>query len=375
LCVSLFSNASEPVPQGVTEAVRVERWLASVEKHEPGKADEAARGIAEWTNAELLTTINALKRTSLANDVLKRGAVLHLDIALLFRGRATGPLFRSPRGDPPLTFTVLDGRAIGLASTSARPQLEFARALLDEVKPAPASDMEVRLWYIATALALAREYELAEAVIHLRIARGLFPDDADLLVASGCVYEVFAAPRFQTVVRGVAGRGQIPAVGSERQNLVAAEKMFRQALKLHPELGEARLRLGRMLGLLGRHKEAIAELQRVVAAKLDPMASYYALLFLGREEEVLGRAESARGYFERAAKLFPNAQSPYLALSRLAFHDGDTRRAERAVQQVMALSTEEQERFDPWWLYFAGQGRYAESLLTRLYQVARTVPR
>ena len=52
-------------------------------------------------------------------------------------------------------------------------------------------------------------------------------------------------------------------------------------------------------------------------------------------------------------------------------HDGDTRRAERALQPVFDLPRDESERFDPWWMYFGGQSRFADGFLKGLYDRVR----
>jgi hypothetical protein len=116
------------------------------------------------------------------------------------------------------------------------------------------------------------------------------------------------------------------------------------------------------------------ELQQASRSETDPTLSYYTLLLLGREEETLGRTEDARRSFERASALFPAAQSPLLALARLSFHDGEPRRAQAALDRIFALSDEESRRFDPWWDYYSGVGRFHEPLLEQLYDLVQKEP-
>jgi hypothetical protein len=59
-------------------------------------------------------------------------------------------------------------------------------------------------WYRAVSAMLARVHNHADAVVHLRRARELFPLDADILFDSGCLYETFAAPPIQAVVQSTA---------------------------------------------------------------------------------------------------------------------------------------------------------------------------
>jgi hypothetical protein len=76
----------------------------------------------------------------------------------------------------------------------------------------------------------------------------------------------------------------------------------------------------------------------------------YLSLFLGHELSTVGHTNEARQQFERAAKLFPNAQSPLLALSRLALASGDSPGSLLAIQQVFALPAAD-PLSDPWWNY------------------------
>ena len=93
---------------------------------------------------------------------------------------------------------------------------------------------------------------------------------------------------------------------------------------------------------------------------------YYGNLFLGAAEEELGHRDAARLAYEQAAALYPDAQSPLVALSRLARRYGDRPGALRAIQRVFALSSDANERNDPWWTYNVAQARNADALLEEL---------
>jgi transposase len=121
-----------------------------------------------------------------------------------------------------------------------------------------------------------------------------------------------------------------------------------------------------VLGLQGRHEEAYGELQRVEAAGGGALLRYYGALFLGAEEDALGHVDRAGDAFRTASALYPKAQSPYFALSRLAWRTGDRAGALGAIQPVLTFSADEDGREDPWWLYYDGTSREAEALLVRL---------
>ena len=154
-------------------------------------------------------------------------------------------------------------------------------------------------------------------------------------------------------------------VDSARLELRRAESFFRGALSRDPAHAEARLRLGRALGQLDRHADAASELRAASESLADAQQRYYSDLFLGAEEEALGRFEAARAAYGRARQGYPRAQSPYLALSQLARRMGDRAGALRATQEMFDLSTDP-ARNDPWWSYFVVGARNAEDWLDEL---------
>jgi len=227
-----------------------------------------------------------------------------------------------------------------------------------------------RLWYLASAAEFARRKDFAELEVHLEHARQTVPNDPEILLASGWVHESFAAPASQAAARQ---RSSI-AVGTRNAHLRRAEGYFRDALARNPELAEARLRLGRVLGLQNRHEDALVELLRALELAEDRTQSYYALLFLGRSEEALGRLEAARRRFERASALYPIAQSPRLALSRLAVERGDEQAAQRVLDEAIDPPGAHADG-DPWWVYDLGPGRYAERARLPLHLALHEEPR
>jgi tetratricopeptide (TPR) repeat protein len=297
--------------------------------------------------------------------------VLHLDIAFHGSPRVTGPLFTSypstgPRGPSATTLLVLDGREEGRGATETH--LEFARALLKELSPEARTEEFVRLWYDAVATQLAAARNFAELLVHLDHASRLFQSDPEIMFASGFLHETFAAPRLQAVVGAASGTGTFPGIGSVGHNLSEAEHYFRRAVSALPGFGEARLHLGRVLGLQGKHKLAVPELERALEDAEDSAQTYYALLFLGREEEMLGRREASSRHFERAAALFPSAQAPQLALSRLALERGNERGAQEILNRSLTAREGAASAMDPWWDYETTPGRHADRKLARMYR-------
>jgi tetratricopeptide (TPR) repeat protein len=201
------------------------------------------------------------------------------------------------------------------------------------------------------------------------MARGieLFPDAADLLFLGGTLHERFASPQLQGLARSARlPDGMTFGIDSVRSELRSAEALFARTLAIDPGHVEARLRHGRVLGLLDRHAEARTELMRTLPDLVDPPLRYLAELFLGAEADALGDRDEAKAAYTRAAGLFPRAQSPRLALSLMAMHGGD-RRASPAIRPVHDLPVEPDDRDDPWWAYHVVQTRETDLWLNRLY--------
>ena len=165
-------------------------------------------------------------------------------------------------------------------------------------------------------------------------------------------------------------RSEIMQVGTPLQELALAERDLRRALAIEPGLVEARIRLAHVLSAEGQAPEAVAQARTAVETPLAPFLDYYATMVLGRAEQDIGRHAEARTAFERAARRLPAAQSPRVALSRLALADG---RSVDGVAAMIATSGPEAKRHagDPWWWDFRLHEPDAKALLTAFRTQAR----
>jgi tetratricopeptide (TPR) repeat protein len=412
--ILVLAAAVQPPP--ADSLTRLTTWLEAVERHEPGTADAPARSIGAWLQTglrefavDLVIFLDALdeahginpRRRSMPvpgrrfpqavmnrirglaqnvakrdnwDQLLKRAALLHADIAMLVPLERTPVSPSSLQPDPrrrrrgPAAHILVqtdDGLAVGLEHGTLH--WDIGRAVLDSTSAAPARDEMVRAWYRATAAHLLREEQFAYALPHLRAALRLLVNDARLLFYAGALHETFAGPLAQAASRALESRADVRSdVESVETELERAEEFYRGALAADPAFAEARLRRGRVLGLLGRHKEALSELRQSLPQLGDKQLVYYAELFAGREEAGLGHREAAREHFERAAALYPRAQSPKLALGLLARAYGDRPTALHAMKEVFALPPYEEEREDPWWTYHKAHVRDADALLDQL---------
>jgi tetratricopeptide (TPR) repeat protein len=205
---------------------------------------------------------------------------------------------------------------------------------------------------------------------HAQFVRALelFPNDPEILFFVATAHEGSAGVRTQAVMRSLKGPRDVSFdVQDEGAELRRAEQLYKRALEHNPTLIEARIRLGRVLGLRGRHKEAVEQL-RLGLTTDAPLLQFYAHLFLGAEFEALGNGPEARQSYERATALQPTAQSPLFGLSRAAERAGDTVAAREAIARVLKLSENEFERADPWWVYEVVQARALDRLLADLHQ-------
>lgn len=362
ICI-LLPAAAHPQPK--REALLAE-WRAAVASHKTGTLDDAAERIGTWSSADLRQVYAALQLQLRAHTVetdrlLILGAMLHADIAILSPRRAITIV----PGDRFVSQSV-DGRDSG--QQVREPGWEFSGQLLADVSRTPDLQFIVKLWFRATASHMLKYAHLADLGTHLDLARRLFPDDPDLMFDTGCFYESLASPRAQAAIADTfltSGRVRVE-VAPLGSTLEKADTWYSRVLAVAPGHQEARVHRGRVRILRGRARDAIADLAAVSNAVTEPYVKYNALLFLGGAYEALERTDEARKAYERAAALYIYAQSPRIALSRLATRRGDMPAAQRHIREVLRLAPDAPDRGDPFWSYYDGSGRVAAALMSSL---------
>lgn len=298
-------------------------------------------------------------RFATPDAILKRGVLLHTDVVTL--GLDAGePASGSRRpGFIPLRVYVDDGRLGGMSYAPAH--WELARLLAARIAATANAEHWVTDWYRATVAFLQRERQYGSE--HLRQAIKVVSADARLLLLAGAEHEALASPAVQTFLKsGATGSSVKLGAQSADRELVEAERLLRQALEIDDGLDEARIRLGRVLGLAGRHAAAAMELRAAAGTVSDPLLEYYASLFLGAQLNSLADQGGARRAFARAAELYPRARSAHLGLAQLAWRMADPLELSR--QLGILLDTEDPvAEIDPWFTYHSAQGRDAAALL------------
>jgi tetratricopeptide (TPR) repeat protein len=202
-------------------------------------------------------------------------------------------------------------------------------------------------------------------------AREQFPDDAMVLLALGSLEEVRATAVELNMAKQPEGVLRMPRAAWQRAaqkiRWDKAEVHFRAALKADPSLSEAHLRLGRVLRLRGKLKEAHQELETAASGARQsapvPMPAfgppmvmpYLSQMYLAEVIEEEGDAAGALAKYQDIVRQWPSCQSGLLALGRAYEARGDRQAALNAMQP---LFREQSKRacIDPWWAYNLGQG-------------------
>ena len=312
------------------------------------------------------------------NRVLARGAALHLDVALLVPPGIR--LSRSAESDDGrATLNVLDGRAQGVDYTSndhASVHRAVGERLIGSLTPGPTSLELARRWYRTTIAQFLFHEQYGSAAPMLLRAIRFMPDDATLLFYKGVLHETFASPRIQSVLQSI----EVPEVyrsevGPAQEELGLAQLFLTQSLGVNPDQPEVRVRYGRVLGLLGRPREALRELERALSdlpAETNRPLRYYALLFLGDQQRALGDREAARAAYEQAGRLYLRAQTPRLAVSQLERQFSNRPDAVETLRSVISRRVGRDRRDDPWWTYHAAHVTDVEAQIDELRQALVT---
>ena len=397
--VDIFAaGQAAPQPAAAPWLVGLSSWLEAVNEHRPGTVDMAARltgfsseGDLREARTDFLALVAICKRElgrsakpapvvyrdtpipfadlrevlgltddeaakGNANRVLLRAAILHADVAMLVIPLLPGRTGCSARA----SVLVRDGNRVGVGCIGFH--WTNGRMLLDAVRPDPSADQIVRLWYHATIAYLLETGDFANADLQIGHGRLLFPSDPAILFEHGYYHEGIASPLIQPAALE-SGADAYDA----KVHLDEANDLYRRAVKENPQFVEARVHHGCVLGLLGRHRDAAEELRIAAASAMGPQLRYYAELFLGHAEESLGNRVAARDHYRQASALYPQAQSPLLALALFARQSGDLAGTRDAMRQLLALGGARAEDADPWWVYYRWQNQGFEALFAELH--------
>ena len=370
ILVSVLSVGPTQTRAHQDELAIVRGWIADVLDHQPGVIDKPLLDIATQSPESLnivrrqIRDVLKVERVPVRNDILRRGALVHTDIALLLPERAAEYL--QTDADEPFIFDksgrlVVNRRDTGklvrsrdgeyVASEVENAHWSMARGLLHDIYPHPSADEFVQRWYRAFAAFFEESSLLGNAKYHRTRALEELPRDPMILFYAGAMHEAYASWGVQSIPMTRPGLTAALRLPSPQEEWSLAEPLLREAVKAGAP-AEARLRHARVLGRLGKHAEAAAMLRLLEPGLTDPRLKYFAALFLGSEEGALGEVNHARDAFERAAVLCPTAQAPLVAMADLFRRSGNRTAALAVLGRIQALPSDPAERVDPWVDYF-----------------------
>jgi tetratricopeptide (TPR) repeat protein len=304
-------------------------YLSILSEYTTGDADSAVIQMTALDRASVEMGAGQLPQRP-DEKLLLAAAAIHSEVALVLRPTESATLalsYQLTLARDIVQYGELHAKArhnaIALAGSGAQPlRTSFRRA-----------------WYIAAI----RHFEIwgrfAQADELLKHARELYPRDAQILLLDGIFDEAVASPRSA----GVSARAR-------RGHLSDAENKLRAALQADPASGESRLRLGRVLGQVGKLPEAGATLEPLADSR-DQRLAYLSRLFLGAI--AIESGDDARGarWYAAAAEAMPGAQSALVGRSELFYRAGDGPSA----ASVLPAALERGDVDDPWWRYVLGE--------------------
>jgi Flp pilus assembly protein TadD len=320
--------------------------LAAPPQRRPSAWDEAVNLYLAGEFARALEVVNRIDPADYEESVLGRKAVVL---------GAYKPPFRRARVKAVLAIdtelTIARG-AIVICAGEREPhprQLAdltrvgkpLALGALEDSTTGPVDYAFLTSWYrLATAYDQGRG-DLASARLCIDTALPQVKSDPEILLASGAILETAATHQ---VEEGESESAWQP-------EMRRAELAYRGALAGAPDLLEAQVRLGRVVALQGRHKEALEVLQPLRDAE-DSRIAYLARMFAGLAHQRLGSPAEARREFTAAEALIPGLPSPPVATALTAYLQDDPDGARRMVLEMAGRPAT--ESVDPWAWYTKG---------------------
>jgi tetratricopeptide (TPR) repeat protein len=225
---------------------------------------------------------------------------------------------------------------------------------------------EVVLCQLAS-LTHVEEFDRAQSLIDA--ASRTWRDDPDLLLARGSLYETAFERGSRAPLGNRVGMGEYESITLERLAQKAVAHLERVLAAPVPP-PEARLRLGRMLTLRQKYRDALPMLERARTDSDHTYLRYLASLFLGQLHERVAHYTEAEEAYRAAYGEIP-AQSVTLSLARLLIVRGEHTSSDALLLRMFEARRSSTEVPDPWRLYEFGQFWRLEQRLSHLRTVIR----
>jgi len=247
-----------------------------------------------------------------------------------------------------------------------------------------------REWYLLALLVPARHMLIDERGTLAAEAADRFPLDADIQLAAGCLDETRAdfnqqlpsgirvGPPRATWTDDPGVTGGAAYWGGDRLTRRTqatpreeATRRFRATLAADPRRHEARLRLGRVLGLSKQRTPALDLLEQAGRDAPDSRLRYLARILAGSIFELEDRWNDAERAYRKAIGILPDAQSARVALASVLERAGRQADANAVVAPGLTPDASSALPADPMWTYRLGPPIDGVAILSRLGTAVR----
>ena len=254
--------------------------------------------------------------------------------------------------EPALHASRKDTREAGFKTID-----RFRRLIQHPLEP----DLFERYWYFGLIALLEGMLTPDVADIYVDAALQRFPGEPRFVLSRAIISD----QRWASRDAGTMVASGLPSAAHATQ--IRAE--YEAAIAFPETAVEARTRLAYFLNRIGEHKDAMALLTTAGAQTIqEPSLRYLYLLILGRVLWSLDRQDEALSAYRAAQTIFPNAQSPRVALMNALLLRGDRQAAEALAAQIQ---TDTSSDLDPWWMYWQGQYRFHPAVMARLREMSQ----
>lgn len=221
-----------------------------------------------------------------------------------------------------------------------------------------------RNWRLAAAAAFLQSYHSERARKQAERALDVAKDDPLLLVVLGATFEQQATG----VARPTSTMGVVDDPRFiENYRRSHARDLYERALRLDPELAEARLRLARNLAEDGDHEASREHALWVLSHAQLPDMRYVAFLLLGRDLERRGSLDEAVSLYREAAAVDPRGGVAPFAASHAARRDGEAEVARDALLRALA-ARDSGDYVDAWQSYYQGRPAWLQGAIASIQE-------
>lgn len=183
--------------------------------------------------------------------------------------------------------------------------------------------------------------QLPEAVANLQAALAARPNDQDLLYYLGRASGLLSKQSIDTLIAAYQDSARAHQALAENyfvlRQMPEAEKEYREALRLRPDMPEIHLELGEVYA--GAFQWEKAEEEFRTQTTLQP-GNAEAAYRLGAALLEQGKAHAARAELLRADKLLPDMPETLYSLGKAASLEGDTAAAEKEWTRLLSIEKE-----------------------------------